>query len=361
MKKILLAAKDMKIGGIEKSLIVLSNYLLEHGYTVTLVLEEKKGELLKNLNSNIQIVNYMPCSIKFMPLRKIINSIKRLDFAIKYMNEFDVSISYATYSRLSSYVARISSKRSILWCHADYLALFNGDKNKVEKFFSDIHFDRFSKIVFVSKSAKKSFLEVFPDQKNVYFCNNLIDAIEIYEKAKEKIELQYNKETITFLNVGRHDEKQKRLSRIINASEKLKMERYNFRVLFVGDGENFNEYKTLVKKYKLEDNVIFLGLKENPYPYFKIANCIILSSDYEGYPVVFLESYILNRPVITTKISDYEDINDGRGIVTEKSTKGIYNAMKSFLDKGYKIQKEFNVTKYNNNVGIKLDEILEKF
>ena len=38
MKNILLAAKNLEIGGIEKSLITLINYLKENGYDVTLVL-----------------------------------------------------------------------------------------------------------------------------------------------------------------------------------------------------------------------------------------------------------------------------------------------------------------------------------
>ena len=49
MKNILLAAKNLKIGGIEKSLINLINYLEENGYNVTLVLEERKGRLIKKI------------------------------------------------------------------------------------------------------------------------------------------------------------------------------------------------------------------------------------------------------------------------------------------------------------------------
>ena len=42
-------------------------------------------------------------------------------------------------------------------------------------------------------------------------CNNLIDNKKIEKLAEEEIELK-KEEIITFLNVGRHDEKQKRLS-----------------------------------------------------------------------------------------------------------------------------------------------------
>lgn len=360
MKKILISAKNLKIGGIEKSLITLIDYLTEHGYTVTLVLEKIEGELLKRLNLKTKVIEYRPCSMAFLPFRKCINYFKRVIFYFRLKNRFDVSISYATYSKVGSYTARIASKNSILWCHADYVSLFNGDKQKVKNFFEELKYSKFSKIVFVSKNAKKTFLEVFPEQENVFFCNNLVNIEEIKEKSEEIIELKKEK-VPTFLNVARHDEHQKKISRIIEASKMLKEKNYDFKMLFVGNGQDTEYYKKQVKKYNLEKNIMFLGKKENPYPYFKITDCVILSSDYEGYPVVFLESYILNKPIITTKISDYEDIEKGRGIVVEKSNDSIYKAMKKFLEKGYEIKNKFDAQKYNKEIKNKLEEILEKF
>ncbi len=359
MKNILLAAKNLKIGGIEKSLITLINYFIENGYDVTLVLEEKRGSLLKQLNKNVNIVEFKPLKRGFTPIRKIINFIKQTKFKIKYRYKFDFSISYATYSKPDSFVARVASKNSILWCHADYLALYNGDKKKVQEFFEDINYDEFSKIVFVSKNGKETFNQIFPRQKNVYYCNNFIDCNKIYDLSKEKIKIRYNQELTTFLNVSRHDEKQKKLSRIIKAAYLLKKENYKFRIIFVGEGKDTQKYKYLVEKYDLSKNIIFQGSQENPYPYFKISDCVILSSDYEGYPVVFLESFLFNKPIITTDVSDFHDIQAGRGLVTPKTTKGIYKAMKEYLEKGYKVEKRFDAKAYNLNIEKQLKKILK--
>ena len=359
MKDILLGAKNLEIGGIEKSLITLINYFVENGYNVTLVLEEKKGALLKQLNTSVKVVEYKPFKRGFKPIRKIMNYIKQVKFKIKYKNKFDVSISYATYSKPNSFVARVASKNSILWCHADYLSLYNGDKRKVKAFFEDIYYDEFSKIVFVSKKGKESFKQVFPEQKNVYQCNNFLNCNKIYELSKKKIKIRYNQEITTFLNVSRHDEKQKKLSRIIKSASLLKRENYKFRIIFVGEGKDTQKYKYLVEKYDLSKNIIFQGSQENPYPYFKISDCVILSSDYEGYPVVFLEAFLFNKPIITTDVSDFLDIQAGRGIVTSKSTKGIYKAMKEYLNKGYKIEKNFDAKKYNTNIEKQLKKILK--
>ena len=359
MKKILLSLKDLRIGGIEKAAVTLINYLVEQNYEVTLVVEKKEGELLKYINKNIKIIEYRPSINRNILVRKTTNFLKRLGFSTRYRYEFDVSISFTTYSKLCSYVARKSSKNSILWCHADYFELFEKDTQRVKSFFKSIHYNSFSKIVFVSQSGKQTFLQIFPEKRNVYYCNNLINSKEIYKMSKKKIDLVPR--ATTFLNVGRHDEKQKKLTRIIEAARFLKNDNYGFRIIFVGYGEDTEKYVEMTKKYNLQENVIFVGAKENPYPYFNIADCIILSSDYEGYPVVFLESYILNKPIITTDVSDYKDIERGRGIVVKKDEKYIYNAMKDFIKNGYQIKEKFNAEKYNLDIQKRLNEILEKF
>ncbi len=357
MKRILISARDLKIGGIEKSLINFMNYLLENNYDITLVLEEKEGNLLKEVNESVKIITYTP-SKNIRILRKIINLLKRLGFIIRYRNKFDISISFTTYLKSGSFVARVASKNSILWCHADYLSLFKGDKEKVKKFFEELYYDYFSKIVFVSKKAQRTFLDVFPMQKNTYFCNNLVDYKKTYKQAQAKIDIEYDDSRTTFVNIGRHDETQKKLTRIIEAARLLKKDKYKFRIIFVGNGKDTNKYKKLIKNYNLQNYIIFVGEKENPYPYYKIANCVIISSDYEGYPVVFLESYVLNRPIITTNVSDYEEIENKKGIVTNKNIKSIYNAMRDFIDKGFTIKEEFDVRKYNQEVINNLKEIL---
>lgn len=83
----------------------------------------------------------------------------------------------------------------------------------------------------------------------------------------------------------------------------------------------------------------------------------MLSSDYEGYPVVYLESFILDKPIITTNVSDSEQI-EGQGIVVEKDETEIYKAMKDFIENGYQITKQFDAKDYNNSIFNKLQEII---
>ena len=357
MKKILFSAYSLDVGGIEKALVILLNELQQKDYEITLVLEKKEGIFINEVSEKIKIITYTPSEDKNIIIRKIKNLGKRIKFLIKYKNRFDFSASFATYSNSSAFVARVASKNQYLWAHADYLTLFQNDIDKMKKFFEEKKYNKFKKIVFVSKEGRDTFISVFPKaEKKAEVCNNLIDGDQINKLAQEKIDIE-KEEITTFINVGRHQECQKKLTRIIESAKILKQRGQEFKILFVGDGEDTNLYKEMVEKYKLGENIRFLGKKQNPYPYFKISDCVILTSDYEGYPVVFLESMILNKPLITTKVSDYEEIQGKYGYVAEKDVNDIANKMQEFIKNGYKIKEEFDYKKYNEKILAKIEEM----
>ncbi len=322
MKKLLFSAHNLDLGGIETALVTLVNYLSNQGYDVTIALEKREGVFLERLHKEIKIIEYNTNTNKNIIIRKLCNLWNRIKFIVKYKNKFDFSASFATYSLASSFMARTASKNSALWGHSDYFTLYQGNTEEVKKFFQDIKVEEFKHIIFVTQKGANTFLEIFPNFKEkTIICNNFIDGENIIKKSHELVEDAQKENIPTFLNVGRHEERAKKLTRIIEATKMLKKENYQFRVLFIGDGEDTDLYKQKVKEENLEDTIFLLGRKENPYPYFTISDCVILSSEYEGYPVVYLESFVLNKPIITTKVSDYEQVEKGRGIVVEKNTR----------------------------------------
>ena len=115
MKKLLFAAYSLDLGGIEKALITLVNFLHKKGYNTTLVLEKKQGIFLESLNNEIEVIEYKPDESTNMIKRKFSNLIKRIKFILKYKNKFDFSASFATYSNMASFVARAASKNNCLW------------------------------------------------------------------------------------------------------------------------------------------------------------------------------------------------------------------------------------------------------
>ena len=366
MKKLLFGAYSLDLGGIEKALVILVNTLQEKGYDITLVLEKKQGIFLNEINPQIKIIEYTPSNSQNTIKRKLTNLFKRIKFTLKYKNKFDFSACFATYSLPASFIARTASQNCYLWGHADYLTLFDNNEEQMKEFFIERDYDKFKKIIFVSEEGKESFIKAFPEMKErTMVCNNLIDAKKIIKMSEEKVpeeDLKIIKKNndckiTTFINVGRHEERQKKLSRLIDAASLLKKDNFDFQILLIGDGPQTEEYRKQVKEKQLENNILFLGRKQNPYPYFKISDCVVLTSDYEGYPVVFLESYILEKPIITTKVSDYKEVENKHGYVTEKDTTDIYKKMKLFITNGFEKTEKFNYEKYNTEIIQKIEKL----
>ena len=120
------------------------------------------------------------------------------------------------------------------------------------------------------------------------------------------------------MNVGRHTEEDKKLTRLIEAAKKLKENNLDFRILLVGSGNKTQEYKKMVNEYKLEKNIELLGYQQNPYPILNSAKLLIMTSIYEGTPMCALEALALGKPVIATPVDGLKRLikNDINGYLS---------------------------------------------
>lgn len=352
-KRILICANNLDIGGIETSLITLLHLLDPKKFDITLLLEEKKGVYLKDVPKYINIIDYNLKKDGNIIIRKITNRLKLIKTIIKYKDKFDTAINYTTYTLASSIIVRHVCKNNCLWIHTDYYCL---NANTAKEFFMTRKVNKFKNLVFVSQSALENYRKNMNSHNNLICCRNYIDVDKIKKLAQEKI--NFTKDDFLFINVSRHDDDAKKLGRIIKASAILKEKGYNFKCLLIGDGPDNLKYKSLTKELDLEDRVIFLGFIKNPYPYYKISDTVILSSDYEGYPVVFSEALALNKPIITTDVSDAKlIIGDKYGIIVDRDEKSIAIGMESMLNGKFKFKK-FNIDKFNKEVLDKINDIL---
>lgn len=372
-KKILFTTFNLGIGGIEKCLVNLVNSLDKDKYDITIYLQVKEGEYLKDVDNHVKVMGYDLSHINGKKinnkvLKLFVNIFKYMRILITSFHKYDVSIYYGTGYIPSSILALTSSKKTIGWMHTNILTYMNNyipykdlnisTEEKAKKFIKKIYFRKYKRNVFVSEDALSAYLKVFPsDKKSCDYIYNLIDYKRILEKSKEKIKEKHGK--YTFLNVGRHTEFDKRISRIINATELLAKEKYDFEVLLVGEGPETDNYKKLVKEKKLTKYIKFLGKKTNPYPYFKIADSFVLSSEFEGLPTTLLEALTLNLPICTTNVSDAKKLIDKKyGIVTEKNDDALYEGMKKLIDKKFEIKEDFSPKKYNDEIIKKLESVI---
>ena len=328
-KKLLFTANYLNIGGIEKALVNLLDNIDYEKYEVTLILEKKEGDLLDNINKNVIVKEIKVSNCRFSLIRKIINFLRKLKFRLFNNKKYDFSCCYATYSYSGNKLALIGSNNSMLYVHSNYVDLYKKSESRIHEFFDSRNIDKFKYITFVSNESQKDFLKYYPDLKDkTKVFNNFIDVDNIIIKSADVVKEDKPKDSKLLVFVGRLDDSSKKLGRAINLVRQIS----NINLWIIGDGKDKQLYKELVEGYNLEEKVKFLGQKENPYPYIKMADYVILTSDYEGFPVIYLEALVLNTSIITTiKVSDdLIDISKNAFIIS-KDDKKIVNDVEQAL------------------------------
>ena len=357
-KNILIAAYNLNYGGIETSLINLLKNINIDKYNVTLALEKKEGVFLNEVPKEIKIKEYKVNTSSNIFLRKVFNLTKRIKWLLLNYKRYDASISYATYSKPCSFLARTSSKNKILFVHSDYVNAYRKDISKIKEFFNGIRINEYNHIVFVSNEAKKDLCKIYKDiESRSVTINNLVDYNKIIKLSKEKINIDKNYNKV-FLFVGRLDESSKRLTLLLRVANKCKQDKVKSTFWIIGSGPDEKKYKDIVNKDKL-DNVIFMGAKKNPYPYMKACDYLILTSRYEGFPVVYNEAIILDKPIITTidVSDDYVSIPNRFGYVVDENN--IYEKVKSLSEKKEKLKEKVDYDVLNKKRMKLIEDLME--
>ena len=307
-KRLLFTAHSLNVGGIETALINLVNRINLEKYQVDILLEKKEGIFLDKVKEEITVKEFKVYNNKNVIIRKILNLSKRLIYTATDYHTYDFSCCYATYSLSGSKLSKIASINNSIYIHSNYEQIYAKEK-EFREFFDNRDIRNFKHIIFVSNQAKDSFLKYYKDEKEkCLVLNNFINTKEIEEKKKVKIEEKKPKDKTLLMFIGRLDDTSKKLGRAIHLIKDIK----KTELWIIGDGKDKDKYQEMVKKEKLENRIKFLGAKKNPYPYMDIADYIILTSDYEGFPVTYLEAITLQKPLITTIDVSDDKINIGK-------------------------------------------------
>ena len=353
-KDLLFTSYSLGVGGIESALINLLDRINYDKYNVCLVLEKKEGAFLSRINKNVVVKEFRVSENKNVILRKLINYTKRIMFTILNYKNYDFSCCYATYSYSGNKLSKISSSNNSIYVHSNYRYLYN--EEEFREFFDNRNIDEFKNILFVSNESKNDFLKTYPKLINkTKVFNNFVDISKIEKLSVEKTLEKKPKNKKLFVYVGRLDDSSKKLSRLIDIADKID----EVEVWIIGSGPDKEMYEEEVKEKKLEKKVKFFGLKSNPYPYMKNSDYVILTSDYEGFPVTFLEAIVLNKNIITTidVSDDYIKISDYASIISKDDK--MIKQVKDILKKDKKT-KEINLEEIQEKRIKELEKIFDE-
>ena len=118
-------------------------------------------------------------------------------------------------------------------------------------------------------------------------------------------------------------------------SNKLK----NIKLILIGYGPELQKVKLFAKELKIFKDIIIINKTYNPYPYMKKSHLLILTSIYEGFPNVLVESLTIGTPVIST------NANAGASEILLNGKGGELIKIGDYKNLGKKIINHFNSPK----------------
>ncbi len=165
---------------------------------------------------------------------------------------------------------------------------------------------------------------------------NTIDSTQIEWNARQSIDgpaadFLARPMMTTFVNVGRLSP-EKNHARLIRAFAQVHARDPATQLLIVGDGPLTSDLRDLADRLRLGGSVLLCGHSENPFALMAAADCFVLSSDYEGQPMVLLEAQIIGTPIVSV---DFKSVGGalapGAGLVVQQSDDALAAGMESFL------------------------------
>jgi hypothetical protein len=218
--------------------------------------------------------------------------------------KYDCTISF--YQFLPAYITNNKSTTHIVWLHGSVEHFFSGITKPLKVFYGH-KLNKYNYIVSIAEEMKIQLKDFYPrlPKEKIKMIYNPFDFDEIEIKSNDFIGLSdIDKQLIEenyICTVSRIDENQKDIETLVLAYEKLFGEKkINEKLFIIGEGQSKEYLQNLVNDKRLQDQILFLGKKDNPFIWMKNAQIFILSSKFEGFGMVLVEAMAVNTYVIAT-------------------------------------------------------------
>lgn len=339
MKRVLIFSHALEIGGAERALLGLLQSFDYEQYKVDLFLMRHEGELMKYIPEEVQLLPEIPeYTCLAVPITEVLKKRKisvlygrirgkkkaaeyvkkhnlkqdngvALEYSHKYTCPYMPAISDIEYDLAISFLTphyfvaqKVQAKKKLAWIHTDY-SFLDIDIDSEKKMWS-----AYDSIVSIADACTEGFCNKFPDlREKITRIDNIIPAdfiraqAEIFEVADE----MPRDGSVRILSVGRFCN-QKNFDNVPDICRRLVRNGLNVKWYLIGFGPDEELIRSRIKEANVDDRVIILGKKDNPYPYMKECDCYIQPSRYEGNCVCVHEAQILGKPVIITNYATAE-------------------------------------------------------
>lgn len=361
MKKILIFSHAMEIGGAERALLGLLESIDTTKYQVDLFLMRHEGGLMKYIPKKINLLPENPKYVAMMSSNKQVLKMGLFDVLLArlygkykakrkvkqlgYKNNYEIAIEYShkyTYKILPKicntvydvaisfltphyYVAnKVSAKKKIAWIHTDYKTIQLDRESEFKMW------NKYDSIVSISKAVSDSFISTFSEFKErIVEIGNIMPLSIMIEQADENVILPKDfDKSISLLSIGRFCDA-KNFDNIPLICKYIIDQGLDIKWYLIGYGIDEQLIKDRILEFGMQDRVIILGKKENPYPYIKACDIYVQPSRYEGKCVSVIEAQILHKPVVITNYAtSASQLKDGYdGVIVPMDNEGCANGI----------------------------------
>ncbi|MDU2265558.1 glycosyltransferase [Clostridium celatum] len=362
MKDILFVIDSLSCGGAEKSLISLLSNIDYSLYNVDLLLLKRGGEFEKFLPKEVNLlespeyfkflngkykgsiqkkIQYMLYRLKTTLNLRINNISKKAihseQVVYKSINsilnpldkKYDIAIAYNQGFPTYLVADKVQAYKKLAWINCNYVKTMY-DKDLDNKFYNQIDkiivvsqfiYDSMSKMKYGYKDKMKIILDII-DPK-------LIINMSLEKEPKELKDIDEFK----ILTVGRLATV-KGYDLAVKAANLLKNNSFKFKWFIIGEGAERKYIEDLIIKYNLENEVILLGAKPNPYPYMKMCDLYVQTSRKEGFGLTVMEAKILKNVIVATNFDTINELLSDKidGVIVEQNENSIYEAIKQIIN-----------------------------
>lgn len=222
---------------------------------------------------------------------------------------YDLVISFLTPHYFAA--QKTVADKKIAWIHTDYSTM------QVDVASELAMWSKFDWIASISEDVTSSFLKTFPVLKDkLILVENIMPTrhIQMLTNQFNADQEMTEKTGIKLLSIGRFCTA-KNFDNVPEICKRIREHGLNVTWYLIGYGGDEALIHQKIREYGMEDHVIVLGKKSNPYPYIKACDVYIQPSRYEGKCVAVREAQMLGKPVIitdyATSSSQLEDGVDG--------------------------------------------------
>ena len=138
-------------------------------------------------------------------------------------------------------------------------------------------------------------------------------------------------DSVWFTTVGRFSP-EKNQARLIRAFAEVYREHPVVRLMIIGHGPLRGELQALIDTLGLSLVAFVVGPFPNPFPVLAASDCFVLSSNYEGQPMVLLEAALAGMPIVSVEFDSVHDaLPDSAIRIVPQSDEGLAEGMRAFL------------------------------